>query len=266
MAWKQSQSGWVLGVCALVLFLAHAPCSGDSITANGVVYEEVLVYEGSSSFYVKIPAEGRTISVPVGEVDRSTVVINDDPYYRDELKDRYEDAKLKGDRSRRGSGPTAPSDPAFQITDADRKFGSGARSGSDGGGGGGKGLGYSRAEIQGLIAQQGYTFKGSGDVVTGRSPDTPQGSSTIQLGGPANNLTSIIITFTGTQQLISMGIQGSVVMAMRSAPWAGEWAQQNNSKLLQGQPIQKTQDGIFISIQVGQSGQKLTATFTMRAV
>jgi len=38
MAWKQSKSSWSWVICALAFLVAQPPCSGDSITANGVVY------------------------------------------------------------------------------------------------------------------------------------------------------------------------------------------------------------------------------------
>lgn len=265
MAWKDSIKVWPLGLASLAVLAVSVPCAADSISINGVLYEDVLVYRSSGVYYVKIPTEGRTISAPIAKVDESTLVVNDDPYYRDELKERYDEARVKGEMAKKGVDFGDPTDPAFEIRESDRRMDSSALFGGGGGGGGGKGLGISRALLQQPLAQQGWTFQGSGNSVTGTLPSSPQGSGTIQLTGPANNLTGITFSVTGQQQLVMLAVQQFAVMAMQLAPWSAMWLQQNQAALVAGRPIQKTQDGVSISIRGSESGQNVTVTMSIRS-
>ena len=108
-------------ICVLAVWAGLALCvpnvAADSIVYRGVLYEDVLIYKGSASYYVKVPDEGRVFNVPIHEVNPSQVGMVHDPYYRDELKLRFEDAKKRLQSGevlrRRDSGSS------FSLADSD---------------------------------------------------------------------------------------------------------------------------------------------------
>lgn len=73
--------------------------TADSISVGETTYENVLVVNGTSSYYILLPDEGRSISVPHDKVDESQIVISEDQVFRDGLKRRYKvaaEAAAKG--------------------------------------------------------------------------------------------------------------------------------------------------------------------------
>lgn len=69
--------------------LAFGCAWGDSITIDGVTYEDVYIRESPSLYFIQLPDEGRTISVLKSEVDPSNVVIASDEDERRALLDRW---------------------------------------------------------------------------------------------------------------------------------------------------------------------------------
>jgi len=148
-------------VCTLLAGLTV--CCGwagaDEIVVLGSRYRDVLVMKSSTTYYVQIPWEGRTISVRAEEVDGSTVSISDDPYYRDKLRQEYRDSK-----DLRATGelpPRAPSksDPRFQVQEQSKtKDFELYQEGPGGGAGGVGGLGVARTTVEQQLAGFGMQF------------------------------------------------------------------------------------------------------------
>jgi hypothetical protein len=88
----------------------------DQITVEGKTYQNVLIFKSSSRYYIRLPKEGRVISVPTTKVDESTVTIVDDPYYRDELMGLFDEAlaQTEAEAKRKAAIPTDAS--AFGLT------------------------------------------------------------------------------------------------------------------------------------------------------
>ena len=70
---------------ASMLFFSRSAL-GDSITVGDKTYSDILVYEGGSFWYLKLPDEGKILNIPKSEVDASLVSISEDFEYRDALK------------------------------------------------------------------------------------------------------------------------------------------------------------------------------------
>jgi len=61
----------------------------DSITIDGVAYEDVYVRESASSYYVQIPSDGRAITVAKDKVDPEDVSISGDAEHRKALLNEW---------------------------------------------------------------------------------------------------------------------------------------------------------------------------------
>jgi hypothetical protein len=249
------------------LAFAAFTAGADSITIHGKQYNDVLIYKSRSTYYVKIPKEGHSTSIPVADVDETTVTINDDPYYRDQLKELYDSVK---------SGQTmaqsdVPSDPAFRVQESSNESAAvdaSAFLGSQSvaaGSSGSKGLGIPRQMLQGMLTGAGAQFSGTGNTVTGKMPD----GTTFQLIGPAENLTTIKIksSFPEAQKAqMQQSVAQISMLTGASAPWAAGWIQSNMQTLLNGGSITKTQNGVNITIKVNYSGGQGTFDFSLGTV
>jgi len=78
----------VLLTTGLALIVASA-AFGDSIVIGGVMYDNVIVREGPSQYYVQIPSDGRTISVPKSDLKPEDVVISKDKQARQALLEEW---------------------------------------------------------------------------------------------------------------------------------------------------------------------------------
>lgn len=78
---------------ATCFFLAISGAAADSIKVGGTTYEDVLVVSSELSYYILLPDEGRTISVPREDVDASQLTISEDEDHRAELRARYAASK-----------------------------------------------------------------------------------------------------------------------------------------------------------------------------
>ncbi len=255
--------------CTVLLLLAATwTATADSIVIDGKQYTDVLIYKSRSTYYVKIPKEGHSTSVSASQVDETTVSINDDPYYRDQLKDLYESVKA----GRVVAQSDVPTDPAFQVqnTSADAPMVDssaflGSRSVASGSGGAAKGLGIPRQMLQGMLTGAGAQFTGTGNTVTGKMPD----GTTFQLVGPAENLTAVKIrsSFPEAQKAqMQQSVAQISMLTGASAPWAAGWIQSNMQTLLNGGTIKKTQNGVNITITVNYSGGQGTFDFSLGTV
>lgn len=218
MHWKRLIGTSLTLLCLLSGRVVHA----DEIVVEGIRYKDVLISKSSANYYVQIPWEGRTISAPLSEVDVSSVVIDKDPYYRDELKDLYEESKA---RREAGEQLNAPEDSDFQVqtqsggASIDALLGAG---GGGGGGGGKSGFTQSRADVEAMLTGFGMQFQpgpqqdGQPTVVS-----NPPGGPTITLMGPPNMLKGISIKMTGAPGLIQSGMAQLNLLAMQIAPALG---------------------------------------------
>ncbi|MCH8204342.1 MAG: TlpA family protein disulfide reductase [Candidatus Hydrogenedentes bacterium] len=61
----------------------------DTITVGETTYEDVLVLSSDLSYYIVLPDEGKTLTVPREDVDESRVTLTEDKARREELRRRY---------------------------------------------------------------------------------------------------------------------------------------------------------------------------------
>ena len=249
---------WSVGTGSNRVFARLAVClafcsvcvyaTADEIVVKGARYRDVLVLKTSSTYYVQIPWEGRTISVRAGKVDESTVSINEDPFYRDELKREYREAKKLRDA---GKTVRVKDDPTFRVQ---------ARSSSTdydpfkAGGTAGGGLGMARSQMQSMMAGAGLQFqKGPGrDGMPSVIAQVPTGGH-IELFGPANRLMGVEVVVTvPAAQLETAASQMQGFAGQAGAGNAAEIAAMFREAQKSGQS-QRTMDGASITIAIQES-------------
>ena len=246
-------------LCRLLIAAAMAvgTAAADTIAIDGRVYENVLVYEGNSAYYVKIPDQGRVISAPKNDVAASSISINDDPYYRDQLKAQYDRVRSGGDAAALAS-PSAPSDPAFQAPETIAvATGTGEEGVAVGAGGGGGPLNVSREQVEGMLQSSGFQNQGG-------TWKTPDGLVSVQIVGPDDNVTSVVASVSGQMAQVMQGMGQVNGLISKLAPWAPAWVQQNQAQLMTQGFIETAQNGVYVSIGGQQEGQNLTVTATVR--
>ncbi len=247
---------------ALILASFGSPARGDEITLGGVTHKDVLVYKGSAIYYVKFPKDGRIINVAEKDLAPGAVVISDDPFQRDELKAKFTDMKEKRDAAIREAGGTLPADSPFNtaIEGRSESMDTAALLGGGGGGGGGKGLGVPRAALMQLLQASGFTFGApAGNSVSGQSAD---GKMSIELQGPESGVSGVVMKFPAAMAPIVLGGMGRGMG--QAVPWIGEFLTTERANLAQGQAIERTQDGAYVSVVPSGSGPDATIVFTVR--
>ena len=184
---------------AVVLLLGPALAEADTIVIDGKKHENVLVNEGRTTYYVRIPNEGRIITVPASQVDKSQLEINEDPFYREELKARFERVRESGGAvssdERHFEGPATPG--GGEDVDINALLG-------QGGGGGGPIPGLSRAQFEQLLSQAGIRFQPAGNM-NGQpavKATIPGGSMT--LVGPPGELYGIVVKAQVPENMVPM--------------------------------------------------------------
>ncbi|MEK7793899.1 MAG: hypothetical protein AAB353_05185 [Candidatus Hydrogenedentota bacterium] len=242
--------------------LAALTGQADSITVNGTAYTDVLVYKGSGSYYVKIPAEGRVLHVPQSETDESTVVVNDDPYYRDGLQAKFEESKAKVDAGEpvakttdskflaaASASTSAPAEGDVDIT---------ALLGGGGGGGGG-----AMAAQAGALAKQlqnfGFKVEQSGGGFRATAPD---GQSTISMQPAGGGVQFSVSAIPQTAPQLMMGMNQGL---MQMLPQGQKQWLQSQMGALNGPSasIQNNADGVNLRINKSTSAQKVDLTVTI---
>ena len=233
--------------------LATGAATADTIAIDGRVYENVLVYEGNSAYYVKIPDEGRVISAPKSDVSSSSISINNDPYYRDQLKARFDRVRSGGQDAALAT-PSAPSDPAFQAPDTIAVAGAESEGVTVSAGGGP--MGISRQDVESIL--QGSGFQNQGGMW--KSAD---GKVQVEIKGPDDNVNSVVASVTAPEAQIQQAFfqLGRVFASL--APWAPQWVLQNLEQLATTGAIQTAQDGRAVAVQMQPQGQNLTVTATI---
>lgn len=239
----------------------------DEIVIGGARYRDVLVLKTTSNYYVQIPWEGRTISVRVEEVDESTVSINKDPFYRDELKDEYLEAKALRDA---GKLSPAAIDPMFRVQAQSPSAGS--RPYEDGGSAGGRGttgagLGVPRTQLESMMAGMGVQFQqgpgrnGMPSVVA----QMPTGGR-IELIGPPNRLMGIEVSVTASAAQVTAAASQMQMFIMRSAPAIASEFQAMLQEAQQSGQSQRTIDGVSTTISMKESGEMVEFQMSVMAL
>lgn len=246
-----------MSLCRLVIAasMAAGAATADSIAIDGRVYEDVLVYEGNSVYYVKIPDQGRVISAPKSDVSAASISINDDPYYRDQLKTRF-DRVQSGEQEAALATPSTPSDPAFQAPDTIKVAGAEDEGVSIGAGGGGP-LNVSRQDVESMLQSSGFQNQGG----TWKSGN---GMVTVQIAGPDDNITSVVASMSGQMAQVLQGMGQVNGLISKLAPWAPAWVQQSQAQLMTQGFIENAHNGVYVSIGGQQEGPKLSVTATVR--
>ena len=199
-------------LCGMLLLAAAA--GADEITVSGNPYKNVLVTKTESFYYVQIPDEGRTLSLPIAQIDASTVKINKDPFYRDPLKEKYAQNK-----ARRAAGEIKDVDPAFRAASGGDGGGlklDDVRGGGGGGGGGaaGGGFGIPRTQVETTLGNFGFKFQpGPTSAVSSRP-----GGGSLELVGPPENLTGIVVKGSGPAQAVDSGAQQLSLLLLQLKP------------------------------------------------
>ncbi|MFP6581677.1 MAG: hypothetical protein VCD00_03885 [Candidatus Hydrogenedentota bacterium] len=236
---------------ACVLSAMTIPSQADTIVVDGKTYTDVLVYESSRYYFVKLPREGRSISVAKGKVDAATIQLNDDPFYRDDLRELYDDVKLRGEDA---LGDRAVNDSAFQVEEGiDRVIDTGALL-SGAAGGGGKPMNLTVDDAKAALAALQITFTKSGNAWTGKSAD---GIVTVSLATSGNAVT-VLSGNVNDPTAVQTKAPGIIQMLQKVAPWAGPWVFSNIQVLQTGGTLHKAQDGVDIMIQTSEAGMSFT--------
>jgi hypothetical protein len=148
---------------------------------------------------VRIPDEGRMMTVPKDKVSADTVTINKDPFYRSDLRAKY-------DRIHEAGGAPPPDGRVFEggnvATKTDAKVDSLLGEGSAVS----VAPGVTRQQIEQKLSQVGYTFKPGQEV--GGYPSVvgvaPGGAGKMTLIGPATQVYGIILEARGPEGMINM--------------------------------------------------------------
>lgn len=255
--------------CAILLVFTF--CSGiagaDEIVVEGSRYRDVLVTKSSTTYYVQIPWEGRTISVRVEEVEESSVTISDDPYYRDKLKEEYRDA-----RDLRASGELPPevpkaADPRFQVQERSPSRDFEAFPGGPGGGAG-AGQVVARTQLESMLAGMlGVQFRaGPGrDGMPSVVAPMPSGG-TMELFGPPNRFMGLeIISKVPAAQVTMVTTQMQMFVAQSSPQAAAEFRKLVQEAQESGQS-QGTIDGNSVKIVMKKSDEMIDLKMTFMAL
>ena len=205
-----------MAVMCGVAVLAAMPVRADEITVNGNPYKNVLVTKTASFYYIQFPDEGRTVSVPIAEAE--SVKINTDPFYRSPLRETY-----TANRAKRAAGGMKDVDPAFKARKGEKletaEAGSGkVVKGGGGAGGGGGGFGTPRTAVEGTLAGFGFQFQ-PGPGNTSSKSSRPDGSS-LELLGPPDKLTGIVVRASGPAQAVDAGAGQLKLLVMQLKPTA----------------------------------------------
>lgn len=204
--WITVVAGFGIGISAV-----H-PSSADSIVINGQRLDNVLVTKTSAFYYVQLPKEGRTLNIPIDNVNAADVTINNDPFFRDDLKAKYAENKALREA---GEAEDADADPSFRA-------GAGSASSAGGTVGGGAGLGTSRTQAEQALSGMGANFQpGPGRNGLPSVVANVMGAK-LELIGPPETLMGIILSATAPAPQIEMMIGQQRMMAQQGPPEQGQ--------------------------------------------
>lgn len=221
--------------------LATVSAVADSIVIEGRSYDNVLVYESDRFYFVKIPQMAEVISVAKSNPRVSEPTINNDPTYRQELREMYDRVKDSG-----GARPQTSANSAFQVEEPSDGQSVDASSLLGGGAENAKPMNVTVQQAKDAFKMLEVEFSGSGDSINGSSPDGSVNVTINSKGGKVSFVSgSISASDPAAMQRKSIGVMqmmGSV------APWSQQWIMSNLQTLMTGGALQKTQDGVAISL------------------
>jgi hypothetical protein len=229
-----------------IVLVGMLTASADSIFINGIQYTDVLVYESGEYFYVKIPNTGKSMSVSKAKVSSDQVKINDDPYYRDQLRNLYKSVKAGDAAAMKASKPV---DSAFIDVVANKTIDTSALFSA----GGGKPMNMSVDAAKAGASNAGVTLAQSGSGLKGSSED---GLLTVTVAISDGKVTGLTGVINSTDQQVVQGKMFPLIgLIAEVAPWVQTWILGNVSQLsTPGATIQETQDGVSIVVGVSASG------------
>jgi len=249
----------MLAATGVTLLLAGVG-GADEITVDGNPYKDVLITKTASFYYVQLPEEGRTLSLPIAEVDVSTVKINSDPFYRDPLKDKY-----TANKARRAAGDIKDVDPAFRAASGGGDGSSanlGDQRGGGGAGGASGGFGVPRTQIETTLTQFGFQFQ-PGPGNTSAVASRPGGSLT--LVGPPENLTGIVAKASGAAQVVDGSAQQLQLFLMQLKPAAATAYTTALGEAKQKGSASASADGLSINITRTVNGENVDMEIKLSA-
>jgi hypothetical protein len=257
----------------------------DSITIDGTHYRDVLIHTSPHFYFVTIPDEGRVLTVPVEEVNPATVSIVNEVQYRDALRAKY--MARRGNTKPRSYSSMDETRVVADAQDTLRQAGErefSPRAGQHEGVAAPVGVGYSPdLELAGAqsglgltIAQLQAALRGAGVSMEqlGTHAGHPKyfgrsGSGHVEVDayGAEDNLVgiSLILTAPDLSQLQSQ-LMGLADVISAVAPWAPQWYQTNQQRLLSTGVLEQTQGDVRVSVQGGQSGADVSLTIVIESV
>lgn len=261
------RGAWTAIVVVAAAWVAAGASHGDRITFNGETWNDVLIYKSSTMYYVKVPQDGSIFNVPIDAVPPQNVEIVRDPWYRDELKQRFDQNAAAGSRpTTEGVGGSV-----FNVAEIGGGEGSGEEAAVPTEGGPeleameapatGTGPDPMAAVKTMLNAMQFQVSDQDGNLVA----TSPDGATTIVfVGGTADGgveYTSTVPETNVQTQVAALGMLGR--MSGQSAPWVPEFLEQEVAPLLQsGGSAEKAEGPLAITAEVTKSGGNVTLHIT----
>lgn len=243
--------------CGLVACLASGVAvewaGADEVVLRGARYRDVLVHKTDTSYYVQIPWEGRTLSARIEDVDASTVSINEDPFYRDALKEEYRKAKELRDS---GQLSTASDESVFRVRAKSSSDFNLYSEGGAGTGGGGPGLGMPRSQIESLLGGFGVQFQNG--PPRGGVPTVFGQMSTgirIELIGPPDRLMGVDVTGSGPAAEVAGAAAQMQIFVMQIAPGIAPEIQGMIQEAQESGQSQRSKDGVSATISMREVGE-----------
>lgn len=253
--------------CGLVACLASGVAiewaGADEVVLRGARYRDVLVHKTETIYYVQIPWEGRTLSARIEEVDASTVLINEDPYYRDKLKKEYREAKELRDS---GQLSTAPDDSVFRVQAQSSSDFNLYSEGEGGAGATGAGLGVPRSQIESLLAGFGVQFqdgppRGGVPTVFGQMSTGVR----IELIGPPDRLMGVDVSGSGSAAEVAGAAAQMQMFVAQIAPGLAPEIQAMIKEAQESGQSQRSKDGVSASMSMREAGEMVEFRMSVTA-
>lgn len=234
----------------------HACAWSDSIVIDGQQLNDVLISKTSAFYYVQIPREGRTINVPIENVDEGTVKINEDAFYRDKLRDEY-----RRNKELRDAGQVIEVDPAFRA--GNDRLGGGnpadlLNSVTGGGGGVVGGMGIRRIDLEQMLSGFGARFQPGPGQNGQPSVVANMGGAKMELIGPPEQLNGMIISASGTSQQVEMIIGQQRMMVSQMSPEATKLFAEMITEAKQSGRSIRSENGVTMELTYTKQGENVT--------
>jgi hypothetical protein len=210
---------------------------------------------------VQIPGEGRTLNIPVENVEAGSVSINEDNFYRDNLKAEY-----KKNKELRDAGREFDVDPAFRAGSDTLAASDAAGAPAAGGAAASGGLGVPRSQLEAMLSGMGLAFqpgqgRGGHPSVVAQMPD----GSRVELLGPPEQLQGIVASGSGGPPQINMMMQQLGMLVSQLQPAAAGVLPDLIKEAQASGSSQKSVGGVSLSLKQTQQGETSSVEFQMLA-